>query len=627
MNTITIPGLIRRFEDRVHHFERYQLGEPASKEPHYPMVVLFFGEKAQEECREVALHLYSIWPSYQNELLFLKVADDAGNTVFSELYLDSENTVQSEQITSEKLGSRVSALFGLKSHFQDRSRLLVFNVIDTTQFRDAADFEHWTGIMREARGAFVDPSLDVLDMLFLLLNENIGERQAVSAKIKNALGRDETACYSTLLLSNRRSDHAILEDWESCYRIIANTIALTNNNETQVASALFKNGVYTAAYACEEKPVATIGQVIIKKLIERLSKESFGDPGNLLSDRQAITKLGLSQERTIELLDRYAEQNLFRMLPSAEQLQYFPRKECEEYEDLSVFSEKEFNALTMDGWGEFLGRITETARENVRKDAQVRSNWKTQYTRDISAVFSINDLIWLRDHSEDVKAVFSSARSPSQDVQVLSAARAKLKYMLSSNAELSGIFVEAIQELGNNAEAFVKEWNQLLRSGLSVHSVRDENITQFYTRKVQNFFDHNGTELSETFKKITDVRQLTDYLYGLIDKIIESDAAFSAPFEEELESRLQEEALPTNAKQYIRQKLTGENVPIYYQAQFSLGIPVASCILIKIGTQLYANLVNHLSDMVYYYDKGSGNSAEALNYYEVTADNLICEEG
>ncbi len=626
MNTITVPGLIHRFEDRVHQLERYQFGEPTGKEPYSPMIVSFLGQEAIEGYRDVATHLLNMWPSYQNEFLFLGVTEGAKGVEFTELRLVGTD-VAVETIAAEEIGNRVSSLFGLKSHFQDRSRLFIFNVMDTTRFSSAADFEHWTCIMQTVRNSFIDRSIDTLDMLIVLLNENIGERQTTSAKIKNVLYNNRAAYhFSTLLLSNRRSDHTILEDWDSCYRVIANTIALTNNSETQIAGVLFEKGVYTAAYACEEKPVSKIGQTVIKKLIERLSKESFGTSGNLFNDRQTLAKLGVSQDRTIELLDSYAEQNLFKMLPSAEQLQLFPRKQCQDYDDLSALSEKDFNLLTMNCWDSFLNQITERARENVQRDSNIRANWKSLYSKKVSSEFSINDLIWLKDHIVDVRKNLSSARLPSQEVQVLSAAKSQLKYMLSSNVELISIFVETIQELGSEAEIFLKEWNELLRSGLSVHAIRDENITQFYNRKAQNFFDHNGTEISEAFRKITDAEALKAYLFGLIDRMIESDSVFSAPFEEELESRLQEEALPINAKQYIRQKLTGENVPVYYQAQFNVGTPIASCILIKIGTQLYSNLVNHLSNTTYYYDTGSGNSAEALNYYVVSSDNLVSEE-
>ena len=148
-------------------------------------------------------------------------------------------------------------------------------------------------------------------------------------------------------------------------------------------------------------------------------------------------------------------------------------------------------------------------------------------------------------------------------------------------------------------------------------------MQSFYEKKVRNYFDHHGHELAEEFKRIQDFESLKLFLEGTLDKIVDSDSIFSAPFEEELERRLREEALPTDAKQYIRQKLTGEDVRTYLQVNFNFGQPVLSSILIKVGTSLYKNLYNNLAPTTYYYNTGCGNAAEATVVYEVSKENLI----
>ena len=115
MNVVTVPGLIHRFEDKVHQFERYQFGESTGKEPYYPMIVSFLGEESMEGYREIAQHLYDIWPSYKNEFLFLGVTEGSCGLDFSELCL-VEDEVETKAIESEEIGNRVSTLFGLKSH-------------------------------------------------------------------------------------------------------------------------------------------------------------------------------------------------------------------------------------------------------------------------------------------------------------------------------------------------------------------------------------------------------------------------------------------------------------------------------------------------------------------------------
>ena len=625
MNTITVSGLIHRFEQRVHQFERHQLGELIGKEPHYPMVVLLLGEEAIAGFPYVASHLYQLWPSYSNELLFLGITKGANGAAYSELTLE-EDEVRSNRISSDGIGDKVSALFGLRSHFQDRSRLIIYQIVDTTRFGSEEDFLSWVSVSQEVKRSFVDQSLDTLEQLIVMLNENIGERQRVAARIKNLLPElTGSMGLSTLLLSNRRSDHTILEDWESCYRVIANTIALTNNSDGQAAGGLFNKGVFTAAYACEEKPILKIGHVVVKKIIDRLSRESFGAVNMPMSDKQMAEKLGLNSERTLTLLDAYAEKYLLKMLPTPEQLELFPRNEFVEYDDLSLLTEKDFNALTMNSWDSFLRMIIRRTQETVARDNATKAEWKREYEEIITNSFSISELIWLRDHEDEVRKLLTSARQPSSDAQVMNAAKTRIKYMLSSSPEIMDIFVGTIRELGDAAVEFLNKWNKLVKSGLSVHAIRDANLTQFYNRRVQDFFDHNEARISESFRRINSMPALEEYLTEMIDDIIESDAVFSAPFEDELEERLQEEASPVNTKQYIRQKLICENVPIYYQAQFRFTSPISSCIMLKVGTPLYNNLISNLSNYTYYYDTGSGNSAEALYYYSVTADNLLTE--
>lgn len=113
--------------------------------------------------------------------------------------------------------------------------------------------------------------------------------------------------------------------------------------------------------------------------------------------------------------------------------------------------------------------------------------------------------------------------------------------------------------------------------------------------------DRRGTEMLTAFAAIHNTQELIEFLQGTVEDIIDSDEVFSAAFEDELERRLNEDALPTDAKQYIRKKLTGSGVYTYLQTNFALGEPIVSSILIKIGTPLYKNLYSNLAPSTYYY--------------------------
>lgn len=199
--------------------------------------------------------------------------------------------------------------------------------------------------------------------------------------------------------------------------------------------------------------------------------------------------------------------------------------------------------------------------------------------------------------------------------------------MLSSDETFIRIFVSALQQQGRIVSEVAQAWNSLLQSRRQVFGVRDANMSAFYERKIRNFIDRRGNEIFTAFAAIHNTQELIEFLQGTVEDIIDSDEVFSAAFEDELERRLNEDALPTDAKQYIRKKLTGSGVYTYLQTNFALGEPIVSSILIKIGTPLYKNLYSNLAPSTYYYNTGSSSAAEALVIYEVSRENLVNGEG
>lgn len=602
------------------------MGEATGKEPKFPMIVMFLGKEAIKGAEPVASRLTGMWPQYSGEMFFLGVDENASELEFTNLKL-FDGKFEAEVLSSDQLGDKITSLFGLNSHFVDKSRLLIYYVLDTTGLQGVSGYQHWTKIMEEVKSSYVDRTIRTMEMQIVLLNEAFGDKRKVSAGVRNCIAQDKaTMDYSILLLSNRRSDYTILENWDMCYRIIARAIAITNNDETQITTTLFSKNVFTVAFAGEDKPTSEIAQTIIKGLMEPLSRINFEEAGSLLEETQIASKLGLSDEGTLKLLDEYAEENLIPMLPSEKQLSLFPRWENKVYEDLPSFTAKEFNDFTMNGWNAYLEQIMNNVQEKVTRDRELRSEWSSKYRRQLADIFTINELIWLRDNIENVKKFFSNVQAPSEGSSVLTAAKLKIKYLLCTNRELMSVFEDTIVDLGNDAEEFSGHWRTLQRSGLNVHAVRNENITRFYNRRIQSFFDSNGYEISQEFIKITSMEELDVFFDEIIGKIIDSDPVFSMNFEDELEARLHEEAALINARQYIRERLTGENVPVYYQAVFALDAPVASTVLINTQTRLYDNMKAHLPDVTYYYNTGNGNFAETLNFLSISDSNLVAEE-
>lgn len=622
--TFSIQDLVLHFEEGMRRKDRQNVTGGKGKEPQYPQLIVYLGGGACEAHRSISSNLLRLWPQYRNELKFIGVEAAGEEPDYFELLPESP---ERRPLSAEGMQDAATALFGTKTHFSDRSELLVYFVLNTSGFTKAEELGAWLETAGRIKELLCVPSSDVLDMLILLLNEN-HSRQRIASGIKRSLsGLDGGAGWrgsvdTVLLLSNRRSDNAILEDWELCHRIAAAVIALSNNSDAQLARAIFSGGILTASYAAEEKPTREIGQVTVTCLLNKLSEYASKAAARPLDEAGLPARLGLTKKGTFELLDSYAGSALAPQLPSEEQLELFPRADMNAAARLSSMSDGELDEFTMGAWHQYLESIVRRASESIRSKSSPRQEWTEEYRRMLAENFSNDELIYLAEHIEDVVELMSKTRAPRSDARALSAAPEWLRYYLSSDPALTGIFAGAIKRQGREAGELADFWNGLLMSMRRMHDVRDSNITGFYEKLVQNYVDRHGDKLRSGFAAVHGAGELEKFLKNCLEHVIDSDETFSAPFEDELERRLNKRAQPEGANQYIRKKLTGSGVYTYLQTGFSLGEPLASAILLKTGTPLHTNLKNNLPPQTYYYDTGSGASAEAVNIYEVTAENL-----
>ena len=626
--TLNMHNLIHHFEERLRHIDRLNLGDETGKEPQFPQLVIYLGKDASNAHTAVSSNLLQTWPQYQDELKFLCV-QKTDNLAYFEMPIGTE---QCNPLSEDGVREIASAMFGTRMHFTDRSKLLVYFILDTTSMQNLDDFISWLPAINSVKQLLCSDSTDLMDMLCLLLNENL-VRQKTAAKIRDYLSGFYTnkeirkTVSNVLLLSNRRNDNAILEDWEIGYKIVSAIIALSNNDETQITKNIFCNSVLTASYAREEKPIAQIGQVVVSNLLTSLAENIPHTDPKLMDDPKLSDKLGLTKTGTFTMLDNYAEMNLYSLLPSEEQLELFPRRDANAQTEMSMMSANAFNEYTMGAWNQYLAEIARTAQEKVAMNSAVRQSWSDEYRKILVNTFNKEEILYLVDHIDDVAEILGKTRLPSYDAKVLTAAKDQLKYMLSSDEKLIQIFVNALRQQGQVASDFTQAWNTLLKSRRQIFGVRDANMATFYERKIRNFIDRRGSEICTEFTTIHNTEDLVKFLQDVIEDVIDSDEIFSAAFEDELECRLNEDALPTDAKQYIRKKLTGSGVYTYLQTNFALGEPVVSSILIKIGTPLYKNLYSNLAPTTYYYNTGSSSAAEALVIYEVSKENLVNGEG
>lgn len=617
-NNVTMEHLIRHFENKLQQIDRNHHGSGGGKEPRFPMLVVCLGEDAMRGCEAIASNLFQIWPQYRPELEFLGVQIDEEGTAYYHIN-SADGGLSLDRIPVSETGPVMSKIFSDRSHFRDKSKLCIYFVLDTTSCAIHEDFQAWIGMINVIKNDLGVGSLDTLDMLVLQLNENFTHRD-IALQIRNDVSsyfNREGFCQSVFLLSNRRDDNTILEEWGICYRIIAAIIALSNNEDSLSSQKLFGRKLFTVSYAHKEKPCQDIGQVIVECLMDKLESlvQKLGSSSaELMADAELPARLGLSPEGTMTILDSYVDRVLLSQLPSQEQLEYFPRRDSEEHGLLSELPEEEFNALTMNAWNSYLEQIANRARSG---------DWNSSYAGLLRKNFFADELIHLEDHLEAIRSRMLHAGMLPPIQNVMEGAPAKLKRMLSQNPDTIEAFLEIIRTQGEDARVFAQERSRLLRSGAALFPIDDDTINSFYTAKMRDYFDLHESELEQELKAVRDIDGLCRLLENTIDQIISSDSVFSQPFENEFESRLRAGNRPEDAKQYIRQALTVNDVYRYLQVNFNLGEPVLSAVLLKEGTPLYGNLRNNLDPNTYYYNTGYSNMAEAINIYYIRNGDLI----
>ena len=624
MSELTMQNLVRHFEAVMQQKDRDMLGEMDGREPQYPMVIVYLGEISAQAHQRLSEELFQLWPQYRREICFIGIRDyNVPNGYFNVTQSDGNQVLM--DIAESELQSMVSKLFGLETHFQNRSRLLVYYVLDTAQMTDQAELILWANAAQRFREAALT---EIVSMWFILLKEGF-EQKKLASRIRNSLhevmqqAESDFGKESIFLLSSRRNDNVIIGDWTVCYQIAANIIALSNNSSGQILAALFTSGIKTVSYAKEEKPFAQIGQVIVQKLLSEIEKSRAGKQDLRLTESEVLPgRLGLEMDGTWQMLNEYTKEHLIKLLPSREQIKAFPRINDKEYEDISELTADELNELTMGAWDCCLRNISAQGEEKLVFDVSSSKAWNEKY-KYVRKNFKKSELIALKANLEHIRNIFQRQKVPSGDTNCLSYAQEKLKYTLSSNLEIQKIFLDVIEQWGLEAEEFVKSWESLLNSRRHLFSVEDETIISLYAQRARNYFDGHGSAVTSELDYLETKEEIEPFLKRIIEKIINNDEVFSLPFDSELQARAQLQ----DTQQYIRQKLTGPEVPTYLRVNFALSQPLVSAVLIKQGTPLYKNLKENLPESTYYYNTVRASAAQALVVYRVDGANLVVSEG
>lgn len=616
-----ISKFITHFKKKIDEYDRLQLADAGGLKPHLPQVVIFWGEDACKGYEAISKRLFQLWPQYKKEILFFFVENATEESDYYQLTTEETGVVSNKKSLEEWQGL-VNGLFGEDHYFGSLNNLLVYHVLDTTGFPAVDQFDQWTAAMKYLIAQLDMGSASILDIFFVLLNENIPARQIIAKEIKNKLAQtvhDQVS--TTVLLSNRRSDGAVTRNWDKQYQIVTNVMTLTNHRDLALLEGMSKHGIYTVSYAREDKPVNEIGQVIVQKLLDKLSAINFTNCGDLKSDTTLPGRLGLSESGSITVLDQYVEETVGKKLPTPAQLSLFPRDSAMELDHPEQCSARDFNQITMGAWACYVENIVMNVEVHVNHAQALRSDWQTRYAQFLAEHLKVSELIWLADHPDFVQEKLGATKVARDTDQVLTAAMLQLKYLFS--AKFNDIFTQEVLEAGRRAKAFLRDWNALLQSGRNLFEVNDESLRNYYGGIATHYVDTHYGDISQELKTIQSQKAMECYLENLINNIIDINHVVLTPFEDELNTRLGNGLDGGGAQVAISRKLSNDQVPVYTKTTFTLQAPMYSLVMLKTGTGLYDTLRTNLAPNTKYYNTGLGNAAEAINIYKLNDGHLI----
>ena len=609
MTDFSAKDLISYFAARVRRRRHFLPGSTMSV-PEYPMAVVYLGnaDKAHEE---LSRHLFRVWPAYEEELLFLSVRPDGEEIAITSLGPDGSR----QALTGDDLRRMVTVCFSSEAHFAQKSSLLVYYLLDTTDFKEPSELDNWLRVIKKMKKALAAPQLPVLTML---LQEDF-VHQPVAAGIRSRLAELADMLPAVYLISSQLKDGTLLSDWKEGWHIAANLMLLSNQGLPRTVS-LRSPGFKAVAYAREEKPVEQIAQAVLRCLIIRLGDELHANAlPKPLQEEGAAGRLGLTNEGAFQLLDSYGETLMEKL--SADRLSRFPRRRAEEMAVSEQTTGQAFNDLTLGCWKEYLWQMV---RETASGMEQWTPGWRRAYRDWLFSQFNTSELAALDGRQELIHSMIVQAPSEPGDLPVLVDGRRWLGKALSAHPVIQNFFLGLIGEMAKEAGAFLSAWQDLVETWQKVIPLADDSISEFYTRKMNHDFDSKGKKWVDELRRIHTQQELEQFLHRIIDELVDGDEIYYAPFEEELAYRLREIHGDDGqaAQIYLRDKLTGDNVRLYLPAAFWMGTPLLSAILLQHDTSLHQFLIGSLPENTWYYQTGSSDRAEAMVIYEVNTENI-----
>lgn len=634
---LTAQKLVRQFEERLHEVENHLMTATPRMGPCYPMMVLSMGAGAVDLSDSVQISLKRLWPSFSDDIIFVKAERKENRLVFTRAGEDTE-------LSDGDFGMLTARLFSVSTRFPRTNRLLLYAALDTSGFASADELSYWLDALDTFRRS-IRATVPTMTMLSVLLNED-PNHSAIGRKVRGLLGAalsERENMPALMLVSNLRNDNRIDFNWTLCRRLVSAVVTVSNNEDRDVIAELFRAGnVMTASYALAEKPVVEISQICVEKLLGELKAFTPTEAGDLFGEDAAQTRerLGIGADGCFRVLDEYVKRHLPSYVPSGRDLKGLLRAlpiqmPSVAYSDqlCEQTSSEVINDRTFGAWNCYLENVVRRARESLQSQAADIQDWEQAYYDDLRRNFHARELIELsKDLSKDLSRIRDFAKPTdhsSTEMSIQKTAEQRLKYLLSADADIRERLISQINQAGRQAAAFLDAWSELLSSAERLPKIvsvaENEEFIRYYQNQLDAFFNFNKTEIQKEFQNVSDLKALEAFFDKVMERIFGDkrlQEMFSGSFED------------VGLMQIERTRTTLTNAPIYLNVDFSMESPSLSFLMLNVderANSLYRNLKDSIgfssfSEQTRFYHTGRASSAESLQIYRLNLYNMGSEE-
>ncbi len=496
-----------------------------SSVPNYPACVVYLTPSAKERHEQLIQCLRRIWRGGVNDLCCYETVLENGGCRISRADGGRINLL-----------AEIQRMFSTQTKFHSRSGMNIYCVLDSADIKDIRDFAGCINMACYFKQCAKIKNSSLF--LLLILDESLLMQQYANqirawmrGQYQNLLKHLTSVC----LISNRCGDGTTLDSYQTTLAA-ANAILLTNTHNEGVAARMqaFRTArFFTLAHSSLQKPVDEIGWVALKNIVERLC--AMNAP--VQTDKAKLAELlHLSPDGCFTTLEPWEKQR-FGALPSAQELELFPRREPYDGVSLTDLSYAEFDKLTMGSMEGFL--------EAYRADsagAEFISQAAASYQAQLSAELPISVLAGLSESAVHTLFFETHAAAAYQQSPVLTA----LKWIVHKQCSdmVRTAFYEAVCNLIVQAKKQVVFYKNLQAQLLSDYGFIhfSPNVEQYYGVITQRYLDAAAVGQEQNLKcfqnALLDESQIEENLKRVLDELISSNESFYTAFDEEMRMRI-----------------------------------------------------------------------------------------